>query len=90
MTRGDGIDGTSNEQRVGITDYLTLDSMSERNNPEPGDYLVRVHGDSIAITAEDDAAEAMWIPINKVNPAEFGLTSIRNAVIRFLDETLRK
>jgi mutator protein MutT len=54
------------------------------------DYLVRVHGDSIAITAEDDAAEAMWIPINKVNPAEFGLTSIRNAVIRFLDETLRK
>ena len=29
--------------RVGITDYLTLDSMSERNNPEPGDYLVRVH-----------------------------------------------
>ena len=22
MTRGDGIDGTSNEQRVGITDYL--------------------------------------------------------------------
>ena len=43
MTRGDGIDGTSDEQRVGITDYLTLDSMSERNNPEPGDYLVRVH-----------------------------------------------
>ncbi len=31
------------EQRVGITDYLTLDSMSERNNLEPGDYLVRVH-----------------------------------------------
>lgn len=54
------------------------------------DYLVRVHSDSIAITAEDDAAEAMWIPINKVNPAEFGLTSIRNAVIRFLAETLRK
>lgn len=54
------------------------------------DYLVRVHSDSIAITAEDDAAEAMWIPINKVNPAEFGLTSIRNAVIRFLGETLRK
>lgn len=23
--------------------YLTLDSMSERNSPEPGDYLVRVH-----------------------------------------------
>ena len=44
----------------------------------------------IAVTAADDATEAQWIPINKVNPAEFGLTSIRNAVIRFLAETLRK
>jgi NADH pyrophosphatase NudC (nudix superfamily) len=54
------------------------------------DYLVRVHGDHIPVKAEDDAAEAMWIPINEVNPAEFGLTSIRNAVIRFLGEKLRK
>jgi len=23
--------------------YLTLDAMSERNNPDPGDYLVRMH-----------------------------------------------
>jgi NADH pyrophosphatase NudC (nudix superfamily) len=48
------------------------------------DFLVRVHGDSIAVTAADDAAEAFWIPIKDVNPAEFGLTSIRNAVIRFI------
>ncbi len=54
------------------------------------DYLVRVKCDSIPIQAADDAAEAIWIPINEVNPAEFGLTSIRNAVIRFLDEMLRK
>ena len=54
------------------------------------DYLARVHCDSVAVTAHDDAAEAMWIPINKVNPAEFGLTSIRNAVIRFLSKTLIK
>ncbi|MCR4591997.1 MAG: NUDIX domain-containing protein [Bacteroidaceae bacterium] len=54
------------------------------------DYLVRVQCDSIPIQAADDAAEAIWIPINEVNPAEFGLTSIRNAVIRFLDEMLRK
>ena len=54
------------------------------------DFLVRVHSDSVAVTAADDAAEAFWLPINKVNPAEFGLTSIRNAVIRFLAETLRK
>ena len=53
------------------------------------DFLVRVHGDAVAVKAADDAAEALWIPINEVNPAEFGLTSIRNAVIRFLTETLR-
>ncbi len=54
------------------------------------DFLVRVCGDVAAIHAADDAAEALWIPVDKVNPAEFGLTSIRNAVIRFLSETLRK
>ena len=48
------------------------------------DFLVRVHGERPAVTAADDAAEAIWIPLNQVNPAEFGLTSIRNAVIRFL------
>ena len=50
------------------------------------DFLVHVHGDSIAVTAADDAAEALWIPIKDVNPEEFGLTSIRNAVIRFIKE----
>lgn len=50
------------------------------------DFLVRVHGDIPPIKAADDAAEALWIPIKEVNPAEFGLTSIRNAVIRFIKE----
>ena len=31
------------DQVVGGVTYLTLDSMCEENNPEPGDYLVRVH-----------------------------------------------
>ena len=53
------------------------------------DFLVRIKGD-FPVKAADDAAEALWIPLNKVKPEEFGLTSIRNAVIRFLDETLRK
>ena len=48
------------------------------------DFLVPVEGSSIPVTAADDAAEALWIPISQVNPADFGLTSIRNAVIRFL------
>lgn len=30
-------------QKNGKTEYLTLDSMCEANNPAPGDYLVRVH-----------------------------------------------
>ena len=51
------------------------------------DFLVRVPGDSVAVKAADDAAEALWIPITDVNPAEFGLTSIRNAVIRFLQQS---
>ena len=50
------------------------------------DFLVRVHGDSVAVTAADDAAEAFWISIKEVNPVDFGLTSIRNAVIRFIKE----
>ncbi len=31
------------DQVVGGVEYLTLDSMCENNNPDPGDYLVRVH-----------------------------------------------
>ena len=31
------------EQEEGGVHYLTLDSMSEANNPEPGNYLIRVH-----------------------------------------------
>jgi ADP-ribose pyrophosphatase YjhB (NUDIX family) len=50
------------------------------------DFLVPVSGDIPAITAADDAAEAFWLPLSEVNPDDFGLTSIRNAVIRFLDE----
>ena len=48
------------------------------------DFLVPVHGTLPAVKADDDAAEARWIPVSEVNPADFGLTSIRNAVIRFL------
>lgn len=47
------------------------------------DYLVRVK-DNMEVHAADDAAECLWIPLCEVNPDEFGLTSIRNAVIRFL------
>ena len=34
--------------------------------------------------ADDDAAELMWLPIEKVQPELFGLHSVRKAVERFL------
>ena len=49
------------------------------------DFLVRVD-DDVQPKAGDDAAECLWIPIDQVNPADFGLTSIRHAVERFLGE----
>ena len=51
------------------------------------DFLVPVAGGTLAVKAADDADEALWIPISEINPADFGLTSIRNAVIRFLRDT---
>ena len=34
--------------------------------------------------AADDAADCRWIPLADVNPADFGLHSIRQGVVRFL------
>ena len=53
------------------------------------DFLVRIHGERPAIQADDDAAEAIWLPISKIEPNDFGLTSIRNAVVRFLAEVTK-
>ena len=51
------------------------------------DFVVRV-SDDVKPKAADDAADCLWIPVEKVNPAEFGLTSIHHAVERFLAERL--
>jgi len=51
------------------------------------DFLVRVPED-VNPQAADDAAECLWIHVGEVNPADFGLTSIRHAVERFLAERL--
>ena len=50
------------------------------------DFLVPVHGSDVTVKAADDAAEALWIPLSQVDASEFGLDSIRHAVIRFLKE----
>ena len=51
------------------------------------DFVVRV-ADDVKPKAADDAADCLWIPVEDVDPAEFGLTSIRHAVERFLAERL--
>jgi ADP-ribose pyrophosphatase YjhB (NUDIX family) len=46
-------------------------------------YLVHVPYD-VQVYADDDAAEASWLPINEISPLDFGLCSIRQAVERFI------
>ncbi len=47
---------TWDERNYNGVHYLTLDTMCEKNNPEPGDYLVRVHCDS--------DGEVKWSPVH--------------------------
>ena len=44
--------------------------------------------DDVVPVADDDAAALEWMPLEAVQPEVFGLKSIRQAVIRFLDNTL--
>lgn len=52
-------------------------------------FLCRV-SDEIQIHAMDDVADAFWLPLEQVEPAKFGLDSVREGVTRFLKEHLRK
>ena len=40
--------------------------------------------DDVQLKPQDDVAEAFWMPLDKVNPEEFGLDSVREGVKRFL------
>ncbi|MBQ9363315.1 MAG: NUDIX domain-containing protein [Bacteroidaceae bacterium] len=51
------------------------------------DYLIRVPND-VNPVGNDDATDAHWIPIEEVNPEDFGLLSIRRGIRRFLAERL--
>ena len=37
------------------------------------------------LDAFDDVADSFWMPLDKVNPEEFGLDSVRNGVKRFIE-----
>ena len=46
-------------------------------------FLCSVEDDT-TLDARDDVAESWWIPLAEVNPALFGLDSVRQGVERFL------
>lgn len=46
-------------------------------------YLCQVD-DTAEVHAMDDAAEAMWIPLQDISPEAFGLDSVRQGVEKFL------
>ena len=48
-------------------------------------FLVRLTGDWQAVRADDDAAALMWLPIDRINPEDFGLLSIRRGVERLIE-----
>ena len=50
-------------------------------------FLCSVEDDT-ELAALDDVAESWWIPLDKVNPALFGLDSVRQGVERFLKKFL--
>lgn len=41
------------------------------------------------ISAHDDVAECLWIPLHEINPSEFGLNSVREGVTRYLSSQYR-
>ena len=55
------------------------------------DMFFEIHvSDDAQPQADDDAAELMWMPLEHVNPKDFGLHSISQGVKRYLAEKLRK
>ena len=48
-------------------------------------YLCEVE-DADSASAHDDAAALQWIALDEIQPEQFGLTSVREGVIRFLQE----
>ena len=48
-------------------------------------FLCRID-ENVQLSAHDDVAECMWIPLDAVDPKEFGLGSVRRGVERILAE----
>ena len=52
-------------------------------------FLCKVADDRL-IEAKDDVADSFWMPLDRINPEDFGLESIRKGITRFLAEHKNK
>lgn len=52
-------------------------------------FLCTIADDSL-IEANDDVADSFWLPLNQINPEDFGLDSVRKGITRFLAEYKNK
>lgn len=48
-------------------------------------FLYHIKGDP-EVTAMDDAAECMWIPMNEIRTEQFGLRSVRQGLLMFMNK----
>lgn len=46
--------------------------------------------DESALKASDDAADAMWVPLDEIHTEQFGLRSVRHALYQYLECALKK
>lgn len=46
--------------------------------------------DTTCLRAMDDVADSFWMPLEKINPDEFGLDSVREGVRRFIKEKRKR
>jgi len=48
-------------------------------------FICDVRGDAHQAKPADDVEELLWLPLNRIDPKDFGLMSIRQGVERFLE-----
>ena len=68
---------------------ISIVSMVRRGSVVVSFFLCQVEDDHL-IKAMDDVADAWWMPLDKVNPDDFGLDSVRKGVARFLETCRNK
>ena len=62
------------------------EGVARRVKEETGLTVTDTKADDSLIEANDDVADSFWVSLDKVNPEDFGLDSVRKGVARFLEE----